>query len=347
ESLSKEHEVVLVLNKDNKISDMVLQMLGWTDIKDSYNYDDIIGTEFKLILNNDFYKFDGDKFSAITNVKPVYDNGITLKIVGILKLNDESSMGSIKGSVAYLSSLTDYILNTEATSEIVTWQKEHTDTNCLTGELFVGEDEKDITNQYENALRSISGETLPSGINIYPIDFKSKELIKNYLDTYNQSQENEEDKIYYTDLMQLMVSTVNTVISAISYVLIAFTSISLIVSSLMIGIITYVSVLERIKEIGILRSIGARKKDISRVFNAETLIIGFCAGLIGVLFTLILSIPINIILYALVGIANISALPWYSAIILILISMGLTFISGLIPARIASNKDPVNALRSE
>ncbi|MBQ8749943.1 MAG: ATP-binding cassette domain-containing protein [Clostridia bacterium] len=350
ENMHKEHQVVIVLNQENEISDIVLQMLGWTDNnKESYTYDEIIGTEFKLILNDGYYDFDAqnNKFVKQGILQENYENGITLKIVGILKLNEETSMGSIQGTIAYLPSLTDYVLETESTSEIVTWQKANPTLDCFTGQEFAGttDDEKAIA--YNDTLRKISGETLPSSISIYPIDFKAKEEIKLHLDEYNEEQENDEDKVYYTDLMEIMVSTINTVINAISYVLIAFTSISLVVSSLMIGIITYVSVLERIKEIGILRSIGARKKDISRVFNAETLIIGFCAGFIGVVFTLLVSIPINIILESVIGISNISALPWLSAILLVIISMGLTLVAGLIPARIAAKKDPVVALRSE
>ncbi|HPX20603.1 MAG TPA: FtsX-like permease family protein, partial [Bacilli bacterium] len=191
------------------------------------------------------------------------------------------------------------------------------------------------------------GITTPKAINIYPVDFKAKTEIKKYLDNYNQTQEDEVNRIYYTDVMDLLVKSINTTINAISYVLIAFTSISLVVSSIMIGIITYISVLERTKEIGILRSIGARKKDISRVFNAETLIIGFVAGIIGIGVTLLLSIPINIIIDNLVNISNIAALKTYHAIFLVLISMALTLIAGLIPSRIAAKKDPVIALRTE
>lgn len=347
ENMGKEHQIVLVLNSNNQISDMMLSALGLPCTNDTYNYEDFVGQEFKVLPNDVLYSIDGDTVTKNKVTKDIYDSGITLKIVGILRLNENSSMGSISGSVAYLSSLSNYMLDLEYNSNLIAWQKVHTSVNAVTGEAFAGstDDEKQL--EYEKALRKLGADKTPSQINIYPVDFKSKEAIKEHLDKYNATIENEEDKIYYTDLMEVMVSTINTVISAISYVLIAFTSVSLVVSSLMIGIITYVSVLERIKEIGILRSIGARKKDISRVFNAETLIIGFCAGLIGVLVTLILSIPINLILYALVDIPNMCALPFVSAIVLILISMGLTLISGLIPARIASKKDPVIALRSE
>ena len=186
----------------------------------------------------------------------------------------------------------------------------------------------------------------PFMINIYPVDFESKEIIVKKINEYNSGKE-EKEKIQYTDFINVMMSSVTTIIDSISYILIAFVAISLIVSSIMIGIITYISVLERTKEIGILRSIGASKKDISRVFNAETLIVGFVAGLIGIGVTLLLIIPINIIIEAITDISGLAALPWAGAIILIAISMCLTLIAGLIPSRVAAKKDPVVALRSE
>ena len=187
----------------------------------------------------------------------------------------------------------------------------------------------------------------PTSILIYPKDFAAKDTIKGLISSYNETQ-TEENKITYTDTVALLMNSVSTIINAISYVLIAFVAISLIVSSIMIGIITYISVLERTKEIGILRSIGASKKDISRVFNAETLIVGFIAGALGILVSLIFIFFINIILNALTGIAELQAvLPVGGAIVLVLISMGLTLIAGLFPAKVAAKKDPVIALRTE
>jgi putative ABC transport system permease protein len=188
----------------------------------------------------------------------------------------------------------------------------------------------------------------PASINFYAKDFASKDSIEAIIKEYNDSRENEKDKLQYTDVIGIMMSSISVIIDVISYVLVAFVSISLVVSSIMIGIITYISVLERTKEIGILRAIGASKRDISRVFNAETMIVGFTAGLIGILGTLLLTIPINAIIYALSGIAGVKAtLPLVAAIVLVVISITLTFISGLIPSRVASKKDPVEALRSE
>ena len=187
----------------------------------------------------------------------------------------------------------------------------------------------------------------PTAINIYASTFADKDAIADAITAYNDSVA-EEKKISYTDYVALMMSSITTIISAISYVLIAFVAISLVVSSIMIGIITYISVLERTKEIGVLRAIGASKRDISRVFNAETLIVGFAAGAIGIGITLLLCIPINAVIRSLTGIAGIgAALPWQGGVILVAISMFLTFIAGLIPARVAAKKDPVVALRSE
>ena len=196
-------------------------------------------------------------------------------------------------------------------------------------------------------LGSSEGEKALSAINIYPVDFEAKENIQKLIEDYN-AQATEEDQISYTDIMAILLSSVTVIIDAITYVLVAFVSVSLVVSSIMIGIITYISVLERTKEIGILRAIGASKRDISRVFNAETLIVGFAAGAIGVIVTVLLCLPINAIIHALTGMTNINAaLPWVAALILVAISMFLTFIAGLIPAKVASKKDPVEALRSE
>jgi cell division protein FtsX len=202
---------------------------------------------------------------------------------------------------------------------------------------------------YDSVLKELgdSEKARPASINFYAKDFESKEKIEAFIKAYNDGVE-EVDKLQYTDIIGIMMSSVTTIINAISYVLIAFVAISLVVSSIMIGIITYISVLERTKEIGILRAIGASKKDIRRVFNAETLIVGFVAGMIGILATLFFNVIINIILFHLTEIANLKAmLPVAGAVILVLISMFLTWIAGLFPAGIAAKRNPVEALRSE
>ena len=207
--------------------------------------------------------------------------------------------------------------------------------------------DKDAT--LESTLKKLgdSEEASPATINFYAKDFASKEIIEEFIAEYNEEVD-EKSEVKYTDVVGIMMSSVSTIIDVISYVLIAFVSISLVVSSIMIGIITYISVLERTKEIGILRAIGASKRDISRVFNAETMIIGFGAGFIGVAGTMLLCIPINAIIHAISGINNVNAeMPLVAGVVLVIISVVLTLISGLFPSSIASKKDPVEALRSE
>ena len=203
-------------------------------------------------------------------------------------------------------------------------------------------------NTLENNLTrlGVSDEKKPTTILIYPKDFESKKTISAKIKAYNEAA-GEEKAIQYTDMLELMMSSVTTIVNAISYVLIAFVAISLVVSSIMIGIITYISVLERTKEIGILRSIGASRKDVARVFNAETLIVGFAAGVIGIAVTLLLVVIANIILKSVTGIPNLAVLPAEGAVILVVISMVLTLIAGIIPSQVAARKDPVVALRSE
>ena len=205
---------------------------------------------------------------------------------------------------------------------------------------------------YDNNLKKLGYADLnkPGGIDIYPIDFESKEKVIDILDAYNtrMTDEGQDDKVItYTDFVGTLMASVTDIVNMISYVLVAFVAISLVVSSIMIGVITYISVLERKKEIGILRSIGASKGDISRVFNAETIIVGFTAGIIGIGLTMLACIPANAIVYSLFDVANVASLPWQAAIILIAISVFLTFLAGLIPSSAASRKDPVEALRSE
>ncbi len=224
-----------------------------------------------------------------------------------------------------------------------------------------GLDNEQIAERFKSAMKSksdadtydgnltkmgVSDLNKPSGINIYPKDFEAKETISELISDYNSSAADNE-KITYTDYIGLMLSSVTTIINAISYILIAFVSISLIVSSIMIGIITYISVLERTKEIGILRAMGASKRDVSRVFNAETLIVGFTAGAIGIIVTLLLLIPINAIIGAITDISGLAVLPVGGAVLLIAISMLLTLVAGLFPSKVAAKKDPVTALRSE
>ena len=317
-------------------------------------------------------------------MKNVVDNAEEITIVGIIKPNEETVSSSGAGMIGYTKELKEYVINKINETEIVKEQKENPSINVFTGIEFPENqnssfDYSQLTDEqriymatlseaelaelmknyaenssatYDSNLSTLGVVNLnkPSTINIYPKDFESKDMITTRISEYNDKQTNdgkEENVITYTDIVGVMMSSVSTIIDVISYVLIAFVGISLVVSSIMIGIITYISVLERTKEIGILRSIGASKKDVSRVFNAETLIIGLVAGLIGIVVTLLLNIPINMIIKSIVGISNISKLPTVGAIILVVISVGLTMIAGLIPAKFAAKRDPVEALRTE
>ena len=359
------NELVLCVDEYNQVTDVeLMQSLGILSGKDSYTFDEIMNLEFKLLTNDAVYsRVDtGEKtcfYEPDSLPEDEYNEGITLKIVGIVRVNQDTATGSISGTVGYHKDLQDYVLRyeTENPSEIVTWQKNNPDINCFTGNLYLDEAREENPTASDNFLQkeadkarvsnlaSLGAVSTPQAISIYPVDFESKELIKAHLDAYNETEGN--TPVYYSDMMGLMVEAMNVLVDAISYVLIAFTSISLVVSSIMIGVIISVSVLERTKEIGILKAIGARKKDISRVFNAESLLVGFAAGALGVIITLLLSIPLNILLSSLTTINGLVALnPWH-ALLLVAISMLLTFIAGLVPSRSAAKKDAVVALRSE
>ena len=402
------NEVVLVVDENNEILDYTLYALGilnqdelegkYQKIQDgeeveeeeqkSYTYEELLNTEFKVLLNTDYYEKDGDIWIDNSDdkdyIKEKLEDAEEIKIVGIIRPSEGTVATAMSGTVGYTKELTEHVINKINDAKIVKEQKENPDINVFTGTKFpedpdVAFDFSSLTDEQRMHLASLNQEEMaalmqqytenasatyeenlekmgvvnldnPSAISIYPIDFESKDAIATSIENYNQKQRNEgkeENVITYTDLVGTMMSSVSTIIDAISYVLIAFVAISLVVSSIMIGIITYISVLERTKEIGILRSIGASKKDISRVFNAETFIVGLGAGILGIVVTLILNIPINMIIKAVTDIGGLSSLPVVGGVVLVIISMLLTVIAGLIPARMASKKDPVEALRTE
>lgn len=417
------NEVVLVVDKNNEVDDYTLYSLGLKDPEEvrtlfkkmmvgesyetekdiSYTFDEILDTEFKLVMPTDMYKYNDvtgtwDDYSKddkyMTNV---VNNGTDIKVCGVIRPNDDAVSTSISSGIGYTAKLTEYIIEEVKNSEIAKAQLADTSVDVFTGVPFDNDRNTEITMDDVNAyMATLSPEesaqmqamtsgmsddqilqlfsaslkarttdaTLdsnksklgitdldtPSQIDIYATDFDSKEKVQNIIKDYNKSQQDdgkEENVINYTDYVGIMMSSVSTIINAISYVLIAFVAISLIVSSIMIGIITYISVLERTKEIGVLRSIGASKKDVSRIFNAETLIEGFVSGALGIVVTLLLCIPANALIKHLTDISNVAQLPVAGGVILIIISMFLTFIAGLIPAKFAAKKDPVVALRSE
>jgi putative ABC transport system permease protein len=249
------------------------------------------------------------------------------------------SSSYLSSGIAYTTALTTAVIKDAQNSKIAIAQKE-SDKDVLLGTPFKESKVKG------NALLKLGADTTPTGINIYPKNYESKDKIKEYLDKYNNDK-SDKDKMVYSDMAEMITSMTGTLINTITYVLVGFAAISLLVSTVMISIITYVSVIERTKEIGILRSVGARKKDISRVFNAETLIIGFTAGVIGVVISYLLSVPINSIISKLAGITGIASLKPIHALGLITGSIMLTLIAGFIPARMAAKKDPVVALRTE
>ena len=408
------NEVVLIVDENNEISDYTLYSLGLveqTELKEmmmalqkgeeiakkevkTYTYDELLKLSFKLLLNTDYYeKANGiwvNKSKDTKYMKDKLQKAESIKVVGIIKPNEESNISDTPGEIGYTKQLTEYVINKINESEIVKEQKANENINVFTGLEFKSETElAQQTNSsfdynslsaeqkaymsslsqeelaglmasytannnatYESVLETLGSVDLnkPSIINIYPKDFAAKEAISTAISEYNKNQTDsgkEENVINYSDMVGMMMSSVTVIVDMISYVLIAFVSISLVVSSIMIGIITYISVLERTKEIGILRAIGASKKDISRVFNAETLIVGLTAGLIGIGVTVLLNIPINAIIKALADVSGIASLPVTGAVILVLISVFLTVIAGLIPAKVASKKDPVEALRTE
>lgn len=417
------NEVVLVADKNNEVDDYTLYSLGLKDPEEvrtlfkkmmvgesyetekdtSYTFDEILDTEFKLVMPTDMYKYNDvtgtwDDYSKddkyMTNV---VNNGTDIKVCGIIRPNDDAVSTSLSSGIGYTAKLTEYIIEQVKNSEIAKAQLADTSVDVFTGVPFDNDRNTEITMDDVNAyMATLSSEesaqmqamtsgmsddqilqlfsaslkarttdaTLdsnksklgitdldtPSQIDIYATDFDSKEKVQNIIKDYNKLQQDdgkEENVINYTDYVGIMMSSVSTIINAISYVLIAFVAISLIVSSIMIGIITYISVLERTKEIGVLRSIGASKKDVSRIFNAETLIEGFVSGALGIVVTLLLCIPANALIKHLTDISNVAQLPVAGGVILIIISMFLTFIAGLIPAKLAAKKDPVVALRSE
>ena len=511
------NEVVLIVDKNNEISDLCLYALGLKTSDEltavleaamkkkpldttekKWSYEDICSKTFKLVLPSSCYQENNDSIKDLresdAGMKFVYDNGIDIKISGIVRPSEDAISASMSGSIGYTRALTEYMINSAEKNPIVKKQMENKNFDVITGLPFKVEDSGEnttaskaeafksyaenlsiseradlytemmsipddsyvtaqvdaqmanmtteylrqmLTNAYSQQMGTNSAEisdyiakmddeTLneyareaiaeqvkarfaaekkayygamtdsalnqllthaldnfteeefakfydnnmptdsiithseallnlgyvsldnPTQINLFASSFDNKDKIAECIEKYNKEQTNDDDTIEYTDLVKIIMSSITTIINAISYVLIAFVAISLVVSSIMIGIITYISVLERTKEIGILRSIGASKKDISRVFNAETFIVGFTAGIIGIITTILLCIPITYIVRALTNINIISAsLPFVGGVALVLISMLLTFIAGLIPSRVAAKKDPVEALRTE
>jgi putative ABC transport system permease protein len=353
----------------------------------SHTFDEFLDLTFRLVPTTSFFDKVGevwiDRREDPLFMRQVIENAIEIKVVGIIKPSENAAiMGAAAGAIGYRSDLVTTLVEVIGQSTVVREQQQNPETNVFTGRPFGEPAPFDITQvppEYHAMLATMSEEEIaalmvqsgpgnrdtldavwrtlgyvewdnPSRIQLFPRDFAGKDRVIEIIDEYNEQMRAEgleERVIHYVDFVGLIMASVSSIINTISSVLISFVAISLIVSSIMIGVITYISVLERTKEIGILRSIGASKNDISRVFNAETLIVGFVAGSLGIVITLILIIPANIIIYNITDVSNLAGLPLIGGVALILVSMGLTFIAGLIPSRIAANKDPVVALRTE
>ena len=366
------NELILIVDEYNELSEFTLAAIG-ADLqplkKKSYTYEEILNianaNPLKAYANNEYY-YDattGDKpYYAANKAEDLYTStaeAVELRFVGIFRKKESVSYTTMDSGIGYTKDLVEYLLDKNYTSDVVEAQRNTEDQYVIyKGDGFPASASDTIgsmfgagaavTNQ-ETALEVLGGSKNPVAIYIYPKDFDSKEGITTYLNAWNEKYKDNEDKqVSYNDMAAIIASTLSQMIRIITIALAAFSGVSLFVSSFMIGIITYVSVVERTKEIGILRSLGARKLDVSRVFNAETIIIGFIAGVIGVIITYILSIPINIIINWKAGmVLNLCALNPLVALAMVALSMFLTFIAGLIPSRIAAKKDPVIALRTD
>ena len=339
---TKDTDLVLVVDSKNRVDENVIKSLGIDiDDVDSIDFDEIVGMKFKLVDNNDYYeKTSFGIYMPTSDLKKAYnsDDSITLTIKAIVRENPDSGVGMLANGIAYSDKLTELVVDRALNSDIVKAQEE-VDYNVMTKE--------EIDKETKSSLISyLGGDATPYAIMIYPKNFDAKDQVVEYLDAYNDKVDSEDDEIIYTDLAQTMSDMTGGIMDGITIVLIAFASISLVVSLIMVGIITYISVLERTKEIGILRALGARKKDITRVFNAETFIIGSCSGILGIVIAWALTFPINNILYSMTDLENIAKLNPTHAISLLIISVVLTMIGGWIPAKFAAKKDPVESLRS-
>ena len=395
-------EIVLIVDENNEISDLLLYSLRIKDPSElndakkldelgsqTYQYSDFIGKTFKAVVNtNRFAKENNRWMNKINNasyMKTQIENGLELKIVGVLRQKEGTSSGvnSPSGGVAYTSALIDYTSEQIQNSDIVKEQEANPSINVFTGKEFAKDpkpfNSADLTEEekiqlvkltpeqqaqyiqqynensaatYEENLAKLGviDKSKPAAIEFYTSSFQQKQELKDFINAYNTAKKDagEDDKVLaYSDDIQTIMSSITTMVGVITTVLVGFVAISLIVSSIMIAIITYISVLERTKEIGILRAMGASKKDIRRIFTAETAIEGFISGVLGIGITLLATLPINAVVAKMTNVENVAQLPWEAALILIGISIVLTMLAGLIPSRIAAKKDPVESLRSE
>lgn len=362
-------KIMVVANAYNEIPSYVLASVGLAPEPSltekspdlTYKVEDLIGKEFYLLTKPLTYVKSEKKYVEETDESKLEElaktKGRKVTVAGVIRPKEGVAATSISGYLVYSSGLTKALISDMNNTELVEEQRrEFIDAEENGGKAMNLLKGVEVLNNQNDVYDVLGGVGLvdpesPSVINIYPATFEDKEYVNSLIEAYNrqfpEEGEGSEKRIKYDDYLGMALSSMTTIINAVSYVLIGFVSVSLVVSSIMIGIITYISVLERIKEIGVLRALGASKTDVSRVFNAETLIIGFAAGIIGIGITVLLNIPISLIIKSLAGISNVATLPWQGGLILVAISMALTLIAGLIPSRMAAKKDPVIALRSE
>ena len=397
-------EIMLVIDDDNRVTDLVLAQLGYysqqeflnivykaTDDerydadkdKSRFSYEELLEKTFTLYFNDEIYSIDGER---ITYDAEHGGEGVELKITAVLRPKEGLSFGCLDTGIYYTQALEDEVTEKNSTSALAQYMNgkeggeaalsgtvisgfvtgdipsfkldyvfesgEYSLNACVGSEYAIG-----TVAAYTLTLAEVGGESMPETIRIYPVDFELKDGVTAYLNAWNEGGDitvngviltaEERTQITYTDNLSVIIAMIGDMIDIVTYALVAFTALSLVVSTVMIAIITYVSVIERVKEIGVIRSLGGRKKDVSRLFNAETFIIGFISGVIGIVITYILCLIINGVVGAAIGITGIAELPFTTALILIAVSVLLTLISGLIPARLAAKKDPVEALRSE
>ena len=375
---SNENEAVLVVGDHNDVTDITLVQLGLLDseqfLVNLYNKDDETDEEvfldFETIRQKEYYLCPNDniytKNTEQTKENPYFFNyktafgaqhelnqnmGEVIKISGVLRLKDGRSYGCLKSGLNITEKAVNALIAKNMQSEVSKWVRNEANAQLL---YYTAQNLSTVamqgagTGDYTILKRALGAMDNPNSVAIYTESFETKQGLLEYMDEWNETHTKESgEQIKYDDTVGTMMTMMQTMLDAITYILVAFTSISLVVSSVMIGIITYVSVVERVKEIGVLRSLGARKKDIKNLFNAETFIIGLASGVIGVAVTYLLSIAVNAIFVSLAGISGIASLPVTSALIMVCISIALTLISGLIPASAAAKKDPVVALRTE
>lgn len=397
-------EIMLVIDDDNRVTDLVLAQLGYysqqeflnivykaTDDerydadkdKSRFSYEELLEKTFTIYFNDEIYSIDGER---ITYDAEHEGEGVELKITAVLRPKEGLSFGCLDTGIYYTQALEDEVTAKNSSSALAQYMSGKEDGEAaLSGTVIGGFVTGDIpsfkldyvfesgeyslnacvgsayaigtVSAYTLTLAEVGGESMPETIRIYPVDFELKDGVTAYLNAWNEEGDitvngviltaEERTQITYTDNLSVIIAMIGDMIDIVTYALVAFTALSLVVSTVMIAIITYVSVIERVKEIGVIRSLGGRKKDVSRLFNAETFIIGFISGVIGIVITYILCLIINGVVGAAIGITGIAELPFTTALILIAVSVLLTLISGLIPARLAAKKDPVEALRSE